>query len=602
MATVRRWQRARGASAALAALLAAAPGRALEPCTPDDFPPYAFLEQGWSAAERERFWFTSQGSRLVPYAWLAALEEAGGEARFCRPERMEALGWLPLPAGSRNPGGLPIGFAMDPPPDAARPREIPPDAWVGFTCAACHTGRIDAGGRRFVVDGGPTLAHFDRFLAELVAALDETRRSAEKGRRMAARIGVREEELRARLEQELPPLVARVRANRPAEGLPADHPGFGRTDAYGQIFNQVLALDLGVEANVHPPRAPASYPCLWGVPFADRVQWNGAARNDARIGHLLRNVTEVIGVFGRVRLRPLVREVPLPVPRLTYDSTVDFAGLGELESLLWTLRAPPWPAEALGAIDRERAARGRQIFERRCLGCHGGGPPAGAAGRAAAVGQGEGFRARMSRLDAIGTDRNEAEQANGRRIRTGSLAARPSFFVVGPLLGLEEPAYKALFHVVLGVILDDPVAAAAAMHRGSRSEVPAPLDPRQAEELILTMVRDALEMRQDDLMPLEYRARTLHGVWATAPYLHNGSVPSLDELLKPQSERVPKFFVGSRSFDPRKVGFESERASGGTELDTGLLGNANIGHEGPAFGTNLDEDERKALIEFLKTL
>ena len=53
----------------------------------------------------------------------------------------------------------------------------------------------------------------------------------------------------------------------------------------------------------------------------------------------------------------------------------------------------------------------------------------------------------------------------------------------------------------------------------------------------------------------QYRARPLNGVWATAPYLHNGSVPSLYWMLTPAAERPKQFCMGARDFDPEQVGF-----------------------------------------------
>jgi hypothetical protein len=102
-------------------------------------------------------------------------------------------------------------------------------------------------------------------------------------------------------------------------------------------------------------------------------------------------------------------------------------------------------------------------------------------------------------------------------------------------------------------------------------------------------------------MPLGYRARPLNGVWATAPYLHNGSVPNLTELLKPPEDRVEVFSVGSREYDPLNVGFVSVPGPGTTELDTTLadVGNSNQGHP---FANGLDGQERAALREYLKTL
>ena len=97
-----------------------------------------------------------------------------------------------------------------------------------------------------------------------------------------------------------------------------------------------------------------------------------------------------------------------------------------------------------------------------------------------------------------------------------------------------------------------------------------------------------------------YEARPLNGIWATAPFLHNGSVPTLDALLRKQADRPKSFSVGVRTFDTSKVGLaEAPSSSSLPKLDTTLPGNTNVGHE---FGVGLSEDERKWLIEYLKTL
>ena len=90
---------------------------------------------------------------------------------------------------------------------------------------------------------------------------------------------------------------------------------------------------------------------------------------------------------------------------------------------------------------------------------------------------------------------------------------------------------------------------------------------------------------------------TLRDVWATAPYLHNGSVPNLWALLQPVAQRPARFFVGSREFDPVRVGQASDQ--GPSLLDTSLPGNSNVGH---LAGTTLPEADKRALLEFLKTL
>jgi hypothetical protein len=93
-----------------------------------------------------------------------------------------------------------------------------------------------------------------------------------------------------------------------------------------------------------------------------------------------------------------------------------------------------------------------------------------------------------------------------------------------------------------------------------------------------------------------YVATPLDGIWARAPYLHNGSVPNLDALLRPPAQRPVLFGRGSARYDPARVGFASDR---GRRYDTRLPGNSAQGH---LWGTTLAEPERRALLEYLKTL
>jgi mono/diheme cytochrome c family protein len=93
----------------------------------------------------------------------------------------------------------------------------------------------------------------------------------------------------------------------------------------------------------------------------------------------------------------------------------------------------------------------------------------------------------------------------------------------------------------------------------------------------------------------------LDGLWARAPYLHNGSVPTLSDLLSPPEQRPAVFYRGYDVIDAERVGFVSdgpEASRDGFRFDTALPGNSNSGH---LFGTTLGADEKRALIEFLKT-
>ena len=73
-----------------------------------------------------------------------------------------------------------------------------------------------------------------------------------------------------------------------------------------------------------------------------------------------------------------------------------------------------------------------------------------------------------------------------------------------------------------------------------------------------------------------YKANPAEGMWASPPYLHNGSVPNLYELLSPANERSKTFYIG-REFDPVKVGVDTSGKSGTFLYDTSLVGNANTG-------------------------
>lgn len=102
-----------------------------------------------------------------------------------------------------------------------------------------------------------------------------------------------------------------------------------------------------------------------------------------------------------------------------------------------------------------------------------------------------------------------------------------------------------------------------------------------------------------------YANAPLDGVWLRAPYLHNGSVPTLRDLLEPAAARPARFYRGNDVYDATRMGFVSDVAALGERrfflYDVTLPGNSNAGHEGPEFGTSLAATEKDALVEYLKT-
>ena len=99
-----------------------------------------------------------------------------------------------------------------------------------------------------------------------------------------------------------------------------------------------------------------------------------------------------------------------------------------------------------------------------------------------------------------------------------------------------------------------------------------------------------------------YVAQYLDGIWLRAPYLHNGSVPTLYDLLLPPAQRPGRFHRGYDVYDPVRVGYLTtgpEAARAGTLHDTAARANSAQGHD---FASGLSDDQRWSLVEYLKTL
>ena len=94
----------------------------------------------------------------------------------------------------------------------------------------------------------------------------------------------------------------------------------------------------------------------------------------------------------------------------------------------------------------------------------------------------------------------------------------------------------------------------------------------------------------------KYFAATLGGVWARSPYLHNGSIRTLDELLTAPNDRSKTFRRGSQRYDPTALGYTDE---GAYLFDTSTPGNSNSGHD---YGTDLAPTAKAELMEYLKLL
>lgn len=508
------------------------------------------LQQGWSREVQDRAWFTSFGSRLMPTAWLRALEQADNQQQFMADANLDALGFLLQTATANNPNGFPVGFTHT--------ADAQGTDWSGLGCAACHTGEVRYQGHRIRLDGGQGVLDFDAFEGALIDSLNATLSDDAKFARLAQALhlaGDQRQNLKSQVSGVAAKLAARHRMNH------VDVPyGHGRLDAFGQIFNAVAVEFLGEPGNRHAPDAPVSFPVLWDAPHLDVVQWNGSAPNSGP-GPLLQNVTTALVVYGSL-------DISQRGGMDGYTSSIDFAHLGQIQDDVYALQAPQWPVAILGALDAARVTRGAHIYAQQCVACH------QLSDRNDAKRE---LKAVLTPQSEVGTDPRMVRNFLDATASTGAFAGRKEGVLFGAPFGAQAKTSDLVVHAAAGAALRHPLAAVHDAVAGYHGVIKAAVDSH----------------------PDYYKARPLSGIWSSAPYLHNGSVPSLAELLNPPAERIQHFFVGSRQFDPATVGLAVAVSEHASAFDTTLPGNSNAGH---AYATTLGEADKRDLLEYLKSL
>ncbi len=575
------------------------------------------LDQAWSNKTRMDFWFTSQGSQILPYSWFTWLEQADSEEYFRSVEHMESLRYLPMQASARNPAGLPIGFALNENKDSG-------DAWVGLTCSACHTNQIDYQGKKMLVEGAPTLGNFVLFYSKLVAALNATNEDAAKFDRFAKKVLADDynEGAANNLHTQLTQLAMQASERENVNNLPSNYPrdftSYGRLDAFGNIQNAGSAFALHDLTNGNAPTAPVSYPFLWGTHQSDVVQWNASAPNTPVVGPLVRNIGEVVGVFGSLSIEEASWWKRMIGIKNSYSSTVDMKGLGKLESWVKELRSPAWPQEYLPPINTAKAAAGAQLYQQECASCHQVIPRGD---------EGKNYKSVKTPVSVVGTDPATAWNADFHMADTLLLEGTKSKIVAGEKFDETAAAISISVNGVVGLVLKDPIKALEAglipmnakPDKSTSESSDATTGDKSLEEYMAQNVSERENIRKskkvmkpktrsmksaaDQYAGLVYKARPLNGIWATAPFLHNGSVPNLWELLQKPENRSKQFWVGDREFDPVNVGFNTKEGLSEFNVlaEDGHIqkGNSNEGH---VYGTQLTKNQKWTLIEFMKTL
>jgi hypothetical protein len=580
--------RARVAAAALLALAAANPSTGAE---------LKYADQGakWTQAARTEFYSLDQGARIMPFAWIKALRRPDG-ARFLD-DGLGRYGYLPNP-DSETPG-LPVGF-LSASEDSTQ--------YFSMTCSACHTRQIDVSGVSWRIDGGPALVDFQGLLNDIDLAFKKILSDDAAFKEFAKAVlggdpTPRElQHLRRDVEVWFAPYDTIMRKSLPSPGW-----GIGRADAVSMIFNRVAGLDIGtthsriIEKNIALADAAVRYPFLWNAAIQDFTQWPGFAENGDDILGLARNVGEVYGVFGIYRPKQTI--LPNVIDYLN-DSSLNYPGLMRLETLIKQIAPPKWP----WSLDQALVAKGAEIFNRDpknggcAKGCH---EIAKGAPRVCNL-----KGTWKTPIEDVGTDSREY-QVLVREGETGVLNGARIAFIPGvdKPLKPKDKIISILGLSVIGSIIEAPLHFGLDVFQPILDEclpAAAQASPESAKLLVRNKLSAALQnlySKPAAAPSFKYESRVMEGIWAAAPYLHNGSVPTLADLLKKPADRPASFKVGP-AYDIENVGLSKEQGAFNSTYNADDCskrdsGNSRCGHD---FGTSLTDPEKKALLEYLKSL
>ena len=319
---------------------------------------------------------------------------------------------------------------------------------------------------------------------------------------------------------------------------PKDTPGgFGRVDAFGSARFLMFGLE-----NRRPTTAPVSYPYLWGMEKTEWLHYNANTNSVVE-----RNIGQALGLGATFDPK-------------SFETTVNIPNTRDLEWLAYKITPPVWPEELFGKVDVEKASRGKGLYDQNCAGCH---------DKYETTSEGL-YNYQLFPFEVIGTDRNQAENFHQPLTLKGQQAS------FGEENGKVLDKIKVAYYKKYNISPDEQKK-----WEGNRTPI---------------VWRDVLSKPE---YPKVYRARPLAGIWGTAPYLHNGSVPTLYALLLPGDKRPTAFYVGNREYDSKDLGYVTTQGPISFKFDASGAGNSHRGHE---YGTSLTDDERYSLLEYIKSL
>ncbi len=609
-------------------------------------------QQNWSEDTAETFHYLSQGSRTLnmPASWFLALEAPSdgvlsflllSNERFASPAYLSRFGFVPQASSDQNPHGLPIGFATTPYQNVIGIDNA--QTAIGFTCSACHTGQLIHDNKRYLVQGGPAHVDLGQLTLGIEAALGQTALSSNlpilNGRFLRFAESVLGAEYTDHSISVLKADIASVIDQLKAQPSGIDVvEGFSRLDALNRIGNQVFALDPGRFENYVNISAPVNFPHIWTSSWFDWVQYDGSIMQP-----LIRNAGEALGTAAHINYTAPADQGrfanALPMKNLHWIETSLAGPTAPFPARSFSgLHAPQWPDE-FGAIDAELADKGALLYDQHCKACH---LPA----LTKAVERGDApdsefwthfspvvwmrageqqqtseslLNVQIVHQDYVGTDPGQGDVLARRTINTAAsdISNKPALGIQVDVCvsqaSLQNPKNASLEMAPVSdhPFLAYPYALGAVVQLG----IDQWFDNARATP------EDRLAIASDRPNCLQagqgYKARPLNGVWATAPFLHNGAVPTLAHLLGDPKDRPQAFLLGDPTFDTEAVGLKllpvpdtryTYTDDGLFVLRTSVQGNSNKGHEfrdepGPGrIGPALSEQEVDALLEFLKSL
>lgn len=648
--------------------------------------PQLWLEQNWGnkrnapSEETKKYHHISQGTRTIPipYNWFVNIEQPSGsllsmpftsKKKFIDNDYLLKLGFIRSEKDPiHNPDGLPIGFARTFSQNMAGiTGQV---ETIGFTCAACHTSHfvydngID-GAMEYIVEGGPATTDLGLLNSTLTAAIGQLIVSAQvpflgaRFDRFAQNVlgATYSPSTKAALSKELL-VFAKSQLSGIADDIEVVE-GFTRLDALNRIGNAVFAENIDRPQNSAAINAPVNYPHLWTTSWFDWVQYDASV-----MGPLIRNVGEALGVKAFLDVRS-------PQEDNRFSSSIPIGNLVWAESFLGGeqptkktgfstgLQAPKWK---MTPINHNLANQGEKLYQAHCQGCHLPSIHSEEIWDKQYIGPivwYDGFQKKETAdvlklnvipLEQIGTDRGQAkvminrvmdtsgdgngpnyQQTEGMQIdssicaRDFNSATKAELGWIDATTGNRPDGYKEIplkdRWVTDGANVSFGYALAATVEHTIDAWFNSNglSDPKLQERV--------KEGRPNCIQAgMGYKARPLNGVWATPPFLHNGSVATLRDLLCPTDGKRPEYIqLGSLNYDIHNMGIfqpdgyeatakkliskgKSYDKQGYFILNTNINGNLNVGHhfsdeqKSGVIGPKLDPEQCDALLEYLKVL